>query len=269
VIVFPFCKINLGLRILAKRSDGYHDLESIFYPLPLKDALEIVPSETVALFQSGLKFPGRASDNLCLKAFSLIKTRFPDLTPVAIYLHKAIPAGAGLGGGSSDGARMLLLLNDHFRLELTPGQLFELALELGSDCPFFLQKEPALVRGRGERVDPIRADFSAYSFILIHPSVRISTAEAFSRITPRPSSDDLGAIIDQPVSGWRDRLVNDFEKPVFEQHPELAEIKRKLYDSGALYASLTGSGSTIYGIYEKSPRPVLDFGQDISVTFLK
>jgi len=259
MVIFPNCKINLGLKILRKRADGYHDLETIFYPLPIKDVLEIHRDPELNFTSYGLPIPGDPTENLCLKAWRLLKKDFPALPFVHIHLYKHIPIGAGLGGGSSNGAFMLLLLNQQFHLELNTGQLLNYAAQLGSDCPFFILNTPSLGGGRGEKLTPISLDLSNYSFALVDPGLHISTAQAFALCTPGDQGPATADIIQQPVNTWRDRLINDFEAPVFRLHPLLGEIKTELYAQGALYASLTGSGSGVFGIFEKGKIPDFHF----------
>jgi 4-diphosphocytidyl-2-C-methyl-D-erythritol kinase len=251
MVSFPNCKINLGLRILRKREDGYHDLETIFYPLPVRDVLETVRVNELQFYPTGLPIPGDPSQNLAVKAFHLLKGDFPQLPFVAIHLHKHIPIGGGLGGGSSDGAFMLHLLNSQFQLGLTHEQLMVYATQLGSDCPFFLLNKPSLGKGRGERLEPLTLDLSSYSFLIIHPGIHISTARAFSLCTPSAAGPSLKDCIARPVTAWAHSLVNDFEEPVFREYPSLRKIKQQLYDRGAIYASMTGSGSSLFGIVEK------------------
>lgn len=260
MIVFPNCKINLGLHITRKRPDGYHDLETVFYPLPLRDALEITTqpptsNEHPELILTGLPVNGSPADNLCVKAWQLLKTDFPQLLPVQLHLHKAIPMGAGLGGGSADAAFTLQLLDRKFKLGLTREQLLDYALRLGSDCPFFILNQPCLATGRGEQLQAIELDLSAWSFLLVYPEVHINTGWAFGQITPAPLPIPLIDIIRQPVPTWKDSLVNDFEAPVCRQHSALAHIKEKLYTAGAAYASMTGSGSSFYGIFPRGKAP--------------
>lgn len=265
MLFFPNCKINLGLKILRRREDGFHDLETIFYPLPLRDVLEIVRREELRFIPSGRPIPGDPSRNLCISAFELLKKVFPDLPPVHIYLHKHIPIGGGLGGGSSDGASMLLLLNQLFQLGLTPAQLSDYAAQLGSDCSFFLHHQPCLGKGRGEQLEPLVLDLSGYSFLIVHPGIHISTAKAFSLCSPKEDGPPLKDIISQPIAAWRTELKNDFEDPVFREYPTLKPIKEQLYKRGALYASLTGSGSTLYGIFEKGNADPSGWGSDCEV----
>lgn len=250
MIVFPNCKINLGLHITRKRGDGYHDLETVFYPVPVRDALEIVKADTMQFSTSGIPVPG---ENLCLKAYELLKKDYPQLPPIAMHLHKKIPLGAGLGGGSADGAFTLRLLNDKFHLELSQQQLLDYALLLGSDCPFFIINQPCLATGRGEQLTPVTIDLTSYAILLVHPGIHINTGSAFSQVEPVMPPMPVDKIIQQPVNTWRGLLKNDFERPVCAQHPEMAAIKDKLYQSGALYASMSGSGSCFFGIFEKIP----------------
>ncbi len=251
MLSFPNCKINLGLYITNKRPDGYHDIETVFCPVPVKDALEIVPASTAKIHMSGKAVAGNEQDNLVWRAYELLKQQYPQIPALDIYLHKAIPMGAGMGGGSADGAFMLQLLNDYCKLGLTNAQLAEYALQLGSDCPFFIYNTPQFAQGRGEQLQPVNIDLSPYSIQLICPQMHISTAKAFSMITPKAASFDLRKLPELPISEWRGTITNDFEAPIFEQNPVLADIKRQLYDAGAIYAAMSGSGSTIFGIFEK------------------
>jgi 4-diphosphocytidyl-2-C-methyl-D-erythritol kinase len=280
MVVFPNCKINLGLHVTRKREDGYHDLETIFYPLPLRDALEVVnrqqatgnkqiPDSAVSLQVSGLTVQGNPEDNLCIKAYNLLKKDHPQLGNVDIHLHKAIPMGAGLGGGSADGAFALQLLNDKFQLKLSREKLLDYSLQLGSDCPFFIINKPSFATGRGELLQSIQLDLSAYSFLVVHPGVHINTGWAFSQLTPAPSPQSLQTIIQQPVDSWRNTLKNDFEAPVCKHHPDLQAIKDRLYNAGALYASMTGSGSCFFGIFAKDQPPNLQWPASYAVFNLK
>lgn len=265
MLVFPNCKINLGLHITRKRQDGYHDLETVFYPLPLKDVLEITINQqpgTQGLEQDGLHFTaggltvaGDTANNLCVKAWRLLKNDFPQLPPVQLHLHKAIPMGAGLGGGSSDAAFTLRLINDRFKLGISTEKLLDYALQLGSDCPFFIINKPCIATGRGELLQTIQLDLSAYSFLLVYPDIHISTGWAFEHITPSLPTQSMHQLIQQPVSTWKYVLVNDFEAPVCNLHPELQHIKDALYAAGAVYASMTGSGSSFYGLFPKGKAP--------------
>ena len=257
MLVFPNCKINLGLNITGKRPDGYHNLETIFYPVPFCDALEIIAvpaSETPFHFTtSGIPVSGEPKQNLCAKAWQLIKNDFPQLPAFQMHLHKIIPMGAGLGGGSSDGAFTLKLINDLFELGLSTTTLLTYALQLGSDCPFFIINQPCVAAGRGEILEPVNLSLAGYYLILINPGIHISTREAFNFINAAKPSIPVNDIMSLPVSAWKNNLVNDFEPGVFQLHPPIAAIKNALYNEGALYASLTGTGSTVFGIFEKEP----------------
>lgn len=254
MVLFPNCKINLGLNIVHKREDGYHNLETVFYPVGWKDALELISDHNatnnrVSFTNSGLAIEGKSEHNLCVKAYRLLQNDFPQLPPVQIHLHKAIPMGAGLGGGSADGAFTLKLLNEKFALDLSSEQLTSYALQLGSDCPFFIHNQPAFATGRGEVLHPVDLDLRAYKFVLINPGIHITTASAFSQIHPKPAVIPITDIIRKPIQEWKHLLVNDFEAPVSKQYPVIADIKEQLYRNGAIYASMTGSGSTLYGIF--------------------
>lgn len=252
MISFPNCKINLGLRILRKRNDGYHDLETVFYPLPFYDIVELIHGPGEGSFTgSGLQVAGEAEHNLCFKAFQLLKKDFPELPAVQLHLHKTIPMGAGLGGGSADGAFTLQLLNQKFRLGLSRDQLLAYALQLGSDCPFFIINKPCFATGRGEQLEEIKVDLSAYRVVLVTPGIHVNTAKAFSEIQPAMPSKSVKEIIQQPVTTWKDELINDFEISVFKNYREIKEVKDQLYARGAIYASMTGSGSSVFGIFPK------------------
>src|SRR5687768_4312101 len=224
MIVFPNCKVNLGLHILNKREDGYHDLQTIFYPIYIQDGLEIIQTDSpkeIDFTTSGFTIDGTAHENICIKAYNVIKKDFPKLPAIKMYLHKAIPMGAGLGGGSADGAFALTLLNDKFQLNISREKLLEYAQQLGSDCPFFIINKPCFATGRGELLQNIQLDLSAYSFLVVHPGVHIATSWAFSQLTPAPSAQPLQDIIQQPIANWRTALTNDFEAPVLKHHPNL------------------------------------------------
>lgn len=259
MIVFPNCKINLGLSIAGKRADGYHDLQTVFYPIPLKDVLEMVrqpdPGKGMEFSLSGLPVKGDPADNLCVRAWQLLQKDFPQLPPVQMHLHKAIPMGAGLGGGSADGAFALMLINEKFQLGLSTDQLLDYALHLGSDCPFFILNTPCIASGRGEQLTPVSLDLSPYAVLLVHPPVHINTGWAFSQITPTDKRKPVAEIIQQPIYTWKKELVNDFEAPVCKEYPALQSIKERLYEAGAMYASMTGSGSCFFGIFPKNHLP--------------
>ncbi|MGV3528478.1 MAG: 4-(cytidine 5'-diphospho)-2-C-methyl-D-erythritol kinase [Flavisolibacter sp.] len=257
MIVFPNCKINLGLHVVKKRTDGFHDLHTVFYPMAIHDALEIIeaPAGSGNQFSfSGIAVEGKAEDNICAKAYHLLKKDFPQLPAVSMHLHKNIPVGAGLGGGSADGAFALQLLNKKFKLELSSKKLAEYALMLGSDCPFFLYNKPCFATGRGETLQPIDIDLSSYKMAIVNPGIHINTGWAFQNIIPALPETDLKNAMIQPVENWRNAVSNDFEQPVFNKHPEIKKIKEELYDAGALFASMSGSGSTVYGIFSDAPQ---------------
>ena len=264
MICFPSCKINLGLRITQKRADGFHALETVFYPITLTDALEIIiePETSAApltFTSSGLTINGDPSDNLCYKAYFLLKKDYPSIPNIKMHLHKKIPMGAGLGGGSSDGAFTLVTLNQLFNLQLSEQALLDYALQLGSDCPFFILNTPAFATGRGEILTPTSLDLKGYSIVIVNPGIAISTKLAFSLITPKAPDNNLLAVIQQPITTWKDVLINDFEAPIFNSYPELANIKETLYQNGAVYTSMTGTGSTVYGIFPTSMMDTLRF----------
>ncbi|RYD55341.1 MAG: 4-(cytidine 5'-diphospho)-2-C-methyl-D-erythritol kinase [Sphingobacteriales bacterium] len=254
MVSFPNCKINLGLYITNKRDDSYHNLETVFYPIPLRDVLEVVPAKSSEpeLHISGKAVAGNKEDNLVWRAYKLMQKTFGERMPLLdIYLHKSLPMGAGLGGGSSDGAFMLRLLNEYCKLSLSEEQLAAYALQLGSDCPFFIYNTPQFAEGRGEQMEPVAIDLSGFSIQIICPQVHISTAKAFAMIKPQKASYNLRELANLPVVEWRDQISNDFEAAVFSQHPQLADIKQQLYNQGAIYASMSGSGSAIYGLFSK------------------
>lgn len=259
MIVFPNCKINLGLRVLRKRADGYHDLETIFYPLSFTDALELIPATSFSFTLSGLAIQGNPDSNLCVKAYELLKKDYPQLPAAQIHLHKVIPTGAGLGGGSADAAFLLQLLNRVFRLELSAEALLHYSLQLGSDCPFFIINSPCLATSRGENLAPISLDLRTYQFILVNPGISISTAEAFAGITPSVPEKSIATISRQTISTWKEELINDFETMVFEKYPAIRLIKEELHHQGAVYASMSGTGSTVYGIFPKDATPSFSF----------
>lgn len=251
MVTFPNCKLNLGLYVTAKRADGYHNISTIFIPVDLKDALEIIPRRDnfVSLHKSGLPVTGNDADNLCVKAWHLVKAKYPDISGVDMYLHKAIPLGAGLGGGSADAAFMLRMLSDLFQLEMPETELLELALGLGSDCPFFIYNKPCYATGRGEAIEPVTIDITPYKIVLINPGIHISTAFAFSQIQPAEPAFDLRTLSAIPVEVWKDYCVNVFEAGACKEHPVIKSVKEELYNRGAVYASMTGSGSTVYGLF--------------------
>ena len=250
MVVFPNCKINLGLNILRKREDGYHDLETVFLPVALRDALEIVHSSNKTRIAITGIAAGNPDSNLCLKAYSLLKKDYPQLPEINIHLHKAIPVGAGLGGGSADAAFMLQLISRTFYLNIPQDKMFGYASQLGSDCSFFLLNKPCLATSRGEVLEPINTPLLKYKIVLINPGIHISTAEAFKKITPTVPPKKIKNIIQQPIETWKEELCNDFETYVFERYPLIKTIKEDLYNTGAVYAAMSGSGSTIFGLFK-------------------
>lgn len=255
MIVFSNCKINLGLNIINKREDGFHNLETIFYPLHnIKDCLEILPSNTNhnSFTTSGLKIDVSTEDNICTKAWNLLKSDFKDLPYVQMHLHKTIPSGAGLAGGSSNGAFTLQCLNTLFQLNLTTTQLLNYALKLGSDCPFFIINSVCFASSRGEVLKPISLNLEDYYFVIVNPKIHISTLTAFSKIKPHKPLHSVTEIIKNPINTWKEKLSNDFELSIFTLYPIIKEIKDNLYKQGAVYASMSGTGSTVYGIFKKN-----------------
>jgi len=259
MISFPVAKINLGLNVVERRPDGYHNLETVFYPVPVRDALEVnvmadeFPSGVDCdLKVTNLAIEGDEQQNLVVKAYNLLKGDFPHLPRLHTHLYKAIPTQAGMGGGSSDAAEMLKMMNSLFGLQLSSTQLIDYAARLGADCPFFILNTPAYAEGIGEKLQPIELSLKGYWLAVIRPDIPVSTKEAFSRITPRRPLRNCLDIICQPVEAWVGLLENDFEKSVFSLYPAIGAIKEQLYRMGALYASMSGSGSAVYGLFAPS-----------------
>ncbi|MCB0402729.1 MAG: 4-(cytidine 5'-diphospho)-2-C-methyl-D-erythritol kinase [Flavobacteriales bacterium] len=249
MLVFPNAKINIGLHVTEKRADGFHNIESIFYPvMQLFDALEIVQSNRLTFQSTGIPIPGNEEDNLCLKAFKLLHADY-NIPPVSIHLHKVIPIGAGLGGGSADAAFAIKALNDLFELGLTVEQMQNYARKLGSDCAFFIENKPVFAYNKGDEFEAVDLDLSGYSIRIEYPGIHISTAEAYGGIKPDFSKHQLKELIREDPRHWKQHIRNDFEKSVFPNHPEIEALKTKLYGDGAIYASMTGSGSAVFGIF--------------------
>ena len=260
MILYPNAKINIGLNVIEKRVDGFHNLETLFYPVEAYDILEIVESDTLKMFQYGIDYPGEVMDNLCVRAYNLLKSEY-NIPPVEIHLYKRIPVGAGLGGGSSDAAFTLKGLNDLFNLSIPDKKLWEYASMLGSDCPFFIYNKPMLGTGRGEILSEVEiTDLSDYSIELVYPPYFVSTADAYRGIVPRNGRERNGEkfkeqslveMLKEPVESWKDNVTNDFEITVFNKIPQLAEYKEDLYKRGAVYASMSGSGSAMFGVFKR------------------
>ena len=253
MITYPNSKINLGLNIVEKRNDGFHNIETVFYPINICDALEFIETEGETIFTTtGLKIEGNQSDNLVLKAYRLLAAEY-NLPPINIHLHKKVPMGAGLGGGSADASYMLQLINYYFELNIGKEKLADYASQLGSDCAFFIYNKPMYGCGKGNILSDIDLNLNGYHIILISSNIHVSTAEAYSRCTPHRWDIPLKDVITRPITEWKETLKNDFEQSVFAIHPELKTIKETLYDFGAIYAAMSGSGSTIFGIF-KAPQ---------------
>lgn len=269
MITFPNVKINLGLSITEKRPDGYHNLETVFYPVALEDALEVrtssatAPDRKFTLHQHGLEIAGKPEDNLVSKAYQLLDEEF-NLPPVDIHLYKHIPSGAGLGGGSSDAAFMLKLLNEHFHLHLSDNQLEAYAATLGADCAFFIRNKPTFAEGIGNIFSPIELSLSGYGIMIVKPDIFVSTREAFSNIHPNRPAHPIKEVIQRPVSEWKETLINDFEASVFPLHPAIEAIKQELYNQGAAYASMSGSGSSVFGLFApEASLPEINWGANV------
>lgn len=254
MIVFPNAKINIGLNIIEQRPDGYHNIESCFYPVPWFDALEIIEDEKFSFTSSGIDIPG--DDNICIKVYELLKSDF-DLPPLNVHLHKNIPIGAGLGGGSADGAFMLSLLNDKFSLALSTKQLQDYASQLGSDCPFFIDNKPCFVEGTGDIFSPINIDLQGLFIVIIYPQIHIDTISVYKNITPSGLPVDLkNILVTNPIKDWPEQVTNDFENSADNK---MLQLKDVLYAQGALYASMTGSGSAVYGLFSEAPKIQLKY----------
>jgi 4-diphosphocytidyl-2-C-methyl-D-erythritol kinase len=255
MLCFPNAKINIGLNIIERRPDGFHNIETIFYPIPLSDILEIIKTDKAsatkaALVITGQDIPCDDEHNLCIKAYRLLDEEF-DLPPVGIHLHKIIPMGAGLGGGSSDGAHTLILLNRLFDLHLTLNQLTEYASQLGSDCAFFIENKCALGTGKGSVLEKILFNLHGNYLVLVKPPVFVGTSEAYAGVHPQEPSGSIKQLITFPVNGWKNKIANDFEPGIFKKYPIIKDVKEELYRQGAVYASMTGSGSAVYGIFKE------------------
>jgi 4-diphosphocytidyl-2-C-methyl-D-erythritol kinase len=259
MITFPIAKINLGLNVVEKRNDGYHNLETVFYPVRILDALEVFPMDKdfpsdvdCDLKVTNIQIEGDEQKNLVVRAYQLLKQDFPDLPRVHAHLYKGIPTQAGMGGGSSDCGFMITLLNDLFQLGLSEQQMIGYAARLGADCAFFILNRPCYAEGIGEILQPVSLSLSGWYLAVVRPAIPVPTREAFSLITPRRPMKNCRDIVMQPVETWRDELTNDFEHSVFALHPEIGAIRDRLYNLGATYAAMSGSGSSLFGLFRES-----------------
>jgi len=258
MITFPIAKINLGLNVVERRPDGYHNLETVFYPVPIRDALEVTTMDPqfpspydCDLKVTNISIEGDEQRNLVVRAYQLLKQDFPQLPRIHAHLHKAIPTQAGMGGGSSDCAYMIRLLNEQFQLGLSTQQIQQYAARLGADCAFFILSQPAYAEGIGERLEPIALDLSQYWIAVVRPDIPVPTKEAFSLVHPHHPEKNCRDVVMQPIETWRQDLVNDFEQSVFTLHPEIGAIKQQLYSLGAVYAAMSGSGSAVFGLFRE------------------
>lgn len=258
MIIFPIAKVNLGLNVVERRPDGYHNLQTVFYPVGIQDALEIFPmaedfpSEVDCDIKvSNIPIEGDEQRNLVVRAYQLLKQDFPNLPRLHVHLYKGIPTQAGMGGGSSDASAMLRLLNTSFQLNLSDEKLISYAPKLGADCAIFILNRPAYAEGIGEKLYPMDIDLSGWYMAVVRPDIPVPTKEAFARIKPHFPQKCCRDIVMQPVETWKEELVNDFEESVFALHPELAAIKERLYQLGATYAAMSGSGSALFGLFRQ------------------
>ena len=277
MITFPIAKINLGLNVVERRTDGYHNLETVFYPVTeINDALELTMMNTrfpsaddCDIKVTNISIEGDEQKNLVVRAYRLLKQDFPQMPRVHAHLWKGIPTQAGMGGGSSDCAYMIRLLNEMFTLGLSDEQMIAYAARLGADCPFFIISCPAYADGIGERLQPISLDLSGYYIGVVRPDIPVSTREAFSLIKPTKPAKCCRDIVMQPVETWRDELTNDFEQSVFALHPEIGAIKQQLYDLGAVYAAMSGSGSAVFGLFRAPVALEAHFPTDVFTAFFR
>jgi 4-diphosphocytidyl-2-C-methyl-D-erythritol kinase len=252
MLIFPNAKINIGLNVINRRDDGYHNLETVFYPIKIKDALEVIEADELSFESSGLEIPGRVEDNLCVKGYHLLKKDF-DLPPVKIHLHKNIPIGAGLGGGSADAAFFIRLMNQKFELELSDDRMIDYTRKLGADCAFFIKNKPVFAFDKGDEFEQVKLNLSAYEIVLVMPPVHVSTSEAYGGVKPAEVKESLMELVALPVKEWKSHIKNDFEISIFKNHPEIRGVKAALYEAGAVYASMSGSGASVFGIFDKLP----------------
>lgn len=259
MITFPIAKVNLGLNVVERRADGYHNLQTVFYPVGIKDALEVTPMDDTFPSEvdcdikvTNINIEGDEQKNLVVRAYNLLKKDFPSLPRLHAHLYKGIPTQAGMGGGSSDASAMLVLLNKLFGLRLSEQQLIQYAAQLGADCAFFIMNRPAYAEGIGDQLTPINLSLKGYHMAVVRPDIPVSTKQAYARITPQMPRKCCKDIVMQPVDTWKDELVNDFEQGIFAIHPELESIKQKIYEEGAVYAAMSGSGSALFGLFKET-----------------
>ncbi len=276
MITFPIAKINLGLNVVERRPDGYHNLETVFYPVPISDALELTIMNTkfpstvdCDIKVTNLEVEGDEQRNLVVKAYQLLKQDFQQMPRIHAHLWKGIPTQAGMGGGSSDCAYTIRLLNEMFTLGLSDEQMIQYAARLGADCAFFILSRPAYAEGIGELLQPISLNLSSYYIGIVRPNIPVSTREAFSLIKPQKPAKCCREVVMQPIETWREELTNDFEQSVFTLHPEIGAIKQQLYDLGAVYAAMSGSGSAVFGLFQNEIDLATHFPKDVFTFFGK
>lgn len=253
MLAFANAKINLGLQVTAKRTDGYHDLETVFYPVKINDVIEISDAAETSFVSAGLEIPGSSLDNLCLKAYRALQVDF-NLPPQRVTLLKNIPIGAGLGGGSSDAAFLVKLLNDKFGLGLSSLEMENYVRPLGADCAFFIENKPVFAKGKGDEFSPVAVDLSLYEIVVVKPDVHVSTPDAYQGIIPSNPPNSVKDSIHLPVKDWKGCVFNNFEKTVFDKYPQIGLLKEQLYHNGAIFALMSGSGSSVFGIFDKEVR---------------
>lgn len=258
MIQYTNCKINIGLHILSRRDDGYHDIETLFYPVRfMNDAVEVLFSddESDHVYVTGLAIDEPMEKNLCYKAVQLLRQKYT-FPPVSVHLHKIVPMGAGLGGGSADATATLVLINRLFELGITNQQLLRYSARLGSDCAFFVSSTPQLGEGRGEVLSPVNVDLTGKYLMIVKPDIHVSTAEAYQRVKPNSQRISLSKLAELPLEEWKDVVVNDFEESIFKTYPQIAILKEQLYQHGAVYAQMSGSGAACYGIFDRQPEKI-------------
>lgn len=258
MITFPNCKINIGLNITERRDDGFHNLETVFYPLPFSDSLEIIHDKvskpgSVVFSHSGLKIDGNDENNLCLKAYRLLEKEHK-LPAIKMHLHKSIPMGAGLGGGSSDGAFTLKMLNEIFKLGHSHDELLDYARQLGSDCAFFLENKPIHAHEKGDHFLPIDLDLKGYWLVLAKPNIHVNTAEAYAAVQPKSPEKSLQELIKTPVEAWQGNIINDFERPISKKYEAIGRVISLLKELGGVYVAMSGSGSAVFGVFKNEVR---------------